>query len=129
MEELGGGIRGRAAKGVEFVTRREFIAKAKVGDFDVHLGVKQQILGFEIPMYDFLLVTVLHRRDDLPKLGSRLFFFHPAVQNQIIEYLATARVLHHQVQGFFRLDHLEELDDVRMVQHLHYPDLAEELQM
>ena len=39
------------------------------------------------PVYNFLLMTILNRGDNLPKLCSRLLFLHSPVENKVVEYL------------------------------------------
>jgi hypothetical protein len=60
-----------------------------------------------VPVNYLLLVTVLYSRDDLAELGSRLLLLHPAVEDEVVEDLSAARILHHQVQRLLRLYHLE----------------------
>lgn len=65
MEELGSGVRWAAAERVQFIPYGEVVAEAKVSDFDVHVSVKQKVLGLEIAVDYVLLVAILHRRDNL----------------------------------------------------------------
>ena len=51
-------------------------------------------------------MAVLDGGDDLAELGPGLLLLHPAVEDEIVEHLATASVLHHQIQRLFRLYHL-----------------------
>lgn len=44
LEELRSGIGRRSTEGVQLTAQRELIAEAKVGYFDVHVGVQQQVL-------------------------------------------------------------------------------------
>lgn len=44
LEELGGGVGGGPAEGVQFGAQRELVAEPKIGDFDVGVGVQQQVL-------------------------------------------------------------------------------------
>lgn len=47
LEELGGGIRWGSAERVQLVTQSELVAEAKVGYFDVHVCIQQQVLGLQ----------------------------------------------------------------------------------
>lgn len=47
LEELGGGVRRGTAERVQLVPQSELVAEAKVGYFDVHVGVQQQVLGLQ----------------------------------------------------------------------------------
>ena len=49
------------------------------------------------------------------------------MKDEVVEDLAAGRVLHHQVEGLLRLYHLEQLDNVGVVQGLHDPDFPEQL--
>lgn len=49
------------------------------GQFDVHVGIQQQVLGFEVAVNDVMPVAVVHGREDLPELLPRLVFTHAAV--------------------------------------------------
>lgn len=87
LEEFGGRIGWTAAEGVQLLVWAEFVGETEVGYFDVHLGVQQEVLRFEVTVDDLLLVAVLHRRDNLTKLGPRLPFSHLAVGYEKIEHL------------------------------------------
>ena len=45
---------------------------------------------------------------NLSELGPGFLFFHPSVQDQVIEDFAAAGVLHHEVQRLFSLNHLKQ---------------------
>ena len=77
-------------------------------------------------MDDFLLVAILNGGDNLAELGSGLFLFHAAMEDQVVEDFASRGIFHDQVQRLLRLDHLEELDNVGVVESLHDPHLAEQ---
>lgn len=54
-----------------------------------------------------------------------LYSLYSAVDDDgyLYTYFTARRVLHDEVQRLLSLYDLEQLHDVRMVQHLHYPDL------
>lgn len=41
-------------------------------NLDVHVAIQQQILCFQVPVDDVAVMTILHRRQDLPKLPPGL---------------------------------------------------------
>jgi len=48
---LGRGVVGAAAAGLEEVAVAHDVGQPKVGDLDVHLGVKQQVLWFQVAVH------------------------------------------------------------------------------
>lgn len=74
------------------------------------LKILKTVNYFQIPMYYVLLMQILYGGDDLSKLCSRFLLFHPSVGHQIVKHLATARVLHDQVQRALGLQNLIEFD-------------------
>lgn len=48
LKELGGSIRRGAAERVQLVSQSELVAEAKIGYFDVHVCVQQQVLGLQV---------------------------------------------------------------------------------
>lgn len=60
------------------------LVAAPTCQFDVHVGVQQEVLSLQVPMDNVMAVTVIHGRQDLPELLPRLDFTHPAVRSQII---------------------------------------------
>lgn len=48
LEELGGSVRWRATERVQLVPQSELIAEAKIGYFDVHVCIQQQVLGLQV---------------------------------------------------------------------------------
>jgi hypothetical protein len=57
-------------------------------------------------MHDAQLVQVLNRVNQLPQDASSFTFIEPLAANDMLEQLATLRVLHDQVDLHFRLDNL-----------------------
>ena len=45
LEQLWGGVWGAPTEGVQLGAQRELIAEAEVGDFDVGLGIQQQVFS------------------------------------------------------------------------------------
>lgn len=63
-------------------------------------------LYLEISMSDLFQVTILNGRHNLTKLLARHLLAHRAMFEYIVEYLAVARVLAHQIQHAITLHHL-----------------------
>lgn len=53
-------------------------------NLDVHVSIQQQILCLEVPVDDVAVVTILHRRQDLPELPPGLDLAQPAVLCQVV---------------------------------------------
>lgn len=70
---------------------------AKVGNLDVLLSVKQQILWLEIPMTDVEAVAVVYAGYDLLEVPRRLVRRQSALRHQVVEQLATLDVLEDEV--------------------------------
>lgn len=92
-KDFGGRVGGTSAPGTESLARGEAIAEPEIGNFDVHLGVEEQILGLEIAMRDSFGVTVLHGRQNLGESRACPRLAHPPVTSYVIENFASVRVL------------------------------------
>lgn len=68
LEEFGGGVRRASAEGVEFCSKRELVAKTKIGDFNVHVGVQQKVLSLKDKTK---LISIAHKMHKLEKKLSR----------------------------------------------------------
>lgn len=53
-------------------------------NFDVHMAIQQQILCLQVPVDDVAIVTILHRRQDLPELPPGLQLTETAVLRQVV---------------------------------------------
>lgn len=53
-------------------------------DLDVHVAIQQQILSLQVPVDDVAVVTILHRRQDLPELSPGLELTETAVLRQVV---------------------------------------------
>ena len=68
LKDLGGGVGRRAAPRRQVASAAEKVGEAKVGDFDVHVGVQQQVFRLQVAVHDPAVVTVLDRQHNLPEL-------------------------------------------------------------
>ena len=59
------------------------VGEAEIRDLDVHAWVKEQVFSLEIAMDYPMLVTVIHRVDNLPKFPAGKRFWHPAVAGDV----------------------------------------------
>ena len=68
LKYFGGGVGRRAAPCRQMARPAEKVGEAKVGDFDVHVGVEQQVFRLQVAVHDAAIVTVLNRQHNLPEL-------------------------------------------------------------
>ena len=59
INDLGSRVVGRAAAGFQEVTVGHDVAQAEIGNLDIEVVVKQQILGLEIAVDDLVAMAVL----------------------------------------------------------------------
>ena len=78
-------------------------------------------------MHDHMSVTVSDTGDDLLEELSSLVLGEPTVLDDMIEQLAARHILHDHEDVRGRVDHLVELDDVRVSEELEVLDLATDL--
>lgn len=55
------------------------VSSELTSQFDVHVGIQQQVLSFEVAVDDVVSVAIVHRCQNLPKLLSRLALTHAPV--------------------------------------------------
>lgn len=53
-------------------------------EFDVHVGVQQQVLSLEVSVDDVVVVAVIDGCEDLPELLACLGFAHASVRRQVV---------------------------------------------
>lgn len=63
LEQFWSGVRWTTAERVELASRLEVVAEAKVGDFDVQVGIKQKIFCLST-------ITAINLKSDTMKLHS-----------------------------------------------------------
>jgi hypothetical protein len=89
-------------------------AKAKVGDFHIALGIKQDVVSFQVSVHNASVVAIFDCTCDLLEYASGLIVF------VMLQELSSTLVLHDQVDTVHSFHYLKQFDDVRVVQCLHY---------
>lgn len=100
----------------------EAVGESKIGDDDISMAVEKEILEFEVPMYNFLLVYV---PDAGKKLGEEfrcILFLEVTVSEDVVEQLAARCVFKDDSYVFVCFDHVVQTDDVWMFQRLKMTD-------
>eukprot|EP00760_Papus_ankaliazontas_P023561 PhM_4_TR2067/c4_g1_i1/m.99921 len=132
LEDLGGDVVGCAADGLEqravaLGTAALEVGESEITDLEVVIAVKQEVLGLEVAVGDALLVAVVRAEHELLEELPRRGLVEPLRGDNAVEELAAGDELKHKVDVVGRLQHLPELDDVLVLQHLHDGDLALQL--
>ena len=96
----------------------EAVREAEVRDDYVPVTVEEQVLKLQVPMDDFLLVYVPYAGDELREQLARVLFPQEAMGKNVVEELATRRVLEDDTDVLVRLNHVVETDDVGMFEGL-----------
>lgn len=78
------------------------------------MAVQEQILELQIAMHYALLVQVADTRDELRKQPPRRVVFEVAVVQDVVEELASRRVLEHDTYPGVVADHVVKVHDVRV---------------
>jgi hypothetical protein len=110
------------------ITKRS--CKSKITELQNTI-MKQNVLGFDVSMYEFVLVHFLHTGEKLQKEGSRELLLKATCVHQISEQLSTIAELRSNRKRIFRsqssiLLELENLNDMTCLrfQHRHGFDLV-----
>jgi hypothetical protein len=90
------------------------VGKPEISDFDVKVGIEEQVLGFEIAMNNFLKVTIFHPGNDLMKKVSGFIGREASLGYNIIKELTAGYVLVHKEDISGCIDDFVEADNVRM---------------
>ncbi|PLN78809.1 hypothetical protein BDW42DRAFT_174170 [Aspergillus taichungensis] len=122
-DDLGGGVVGAAAAGLEEVAVGHDVAEAEIGDLDVFLAVDEEVLGLEVAVDDLVAMAVLHGADDLLEELAGLGVVAAAPLDEVVEQLALGVLEDHDDVGLGGDDGVE-FDDVGMAQQLQVLDLA-----
>lgn len=64
--------------------RCEVVGESEIGDFDVHVGVEEKVLGLEIAVNNPVLVTIVDGFNDLPELPASQRLGHPPVASDVL---------------------------------------------
>mmetsp|Transcript_18577 Transcript_18577/g.59407 ORF Transcript_18577/g.59407 Transcript_18577/m.59407 type:complete len:374 (-) Transcript_18577:68-1189(-) len=122
----------RAASGVQQRARAEPLAavqgrEPKVRDLEHGVLVEEQILRLEVAVADALPVAVLDAADQLAKVGARGGLVEPAGGDDLVEELAAGDELEDDEDAGARGEHLDQVDDVPLLDHLHHSNLLFDL--
>lgn len=126
-DDLRRNIGRRAAGGMEKAVRADMLSEsreAKVGDFEIAIVVKEEVLRFEITVIDAAAVAEVDGGDKLTKVVASGGFRQPATTSDQREELAAADELHSEKDLGSRSHDFVQLDDVWMGHHFHDGDLA-----
>ena len=83
QEEFRGSIRVCAADHVQLDNVITLVAEAKVCNFDIHVGIKEEAQWLQVSVHDAPPVAVLQGRDQLLERASGLCLCHTAMGLQI----------------------------------------------
>lgn len=110
------GVARRSARGLECLARFVDVTQAEVNHFERAVKVKQKIFGFQIPVANPELVNVVNASDEFLEVLAGCLFLEALALDDQLEKLAAVCELHDQVEVFFGLDDLVDLNHVRVVQ-------------
>mmetsp|Transcript_67453 Transcript_67453/g.146974 ORF Transcript_67453/g.146974 Transcript_67453/m.146974 type:complete len:230 (-) Transcript_67453:306-995(-) len=118
----------RASLCVKDLVRVELARQAKVDDLeqiflDSFLGHEEEVLWLQVPMADVVLVHVIDGANYLVHQDGSLNLSEVARLDDAVEELPSSSQLHDQVDVTMVLEGLEELDNVRVIHHLHDSNL------
>mmetsp|Transcript_26940 Transcript_26940/g.75743 ORF Transcript_26940/g.75743 Transcript_26940/m.75743 type:complete len:310 (-) Transcript_26940:208-1137(-) len=126
-DDLGRSIVGRPAGCPQKVPVPHQVGKAKVGNFDVQIGIQQEILRLQVAMGNLLEVAVLDSRNDLVEEVAGLVSRQASFGHDVIEQLSSGNVLDDEEDIGGRVDDFVESDDVRVRAQVQDVDLALDL--
>ena len=93
------------------------VAQTKVDNLDVLVVIEKKVLGLEVPVNYVELVEVFYASNDLVEEFEGRGLFYPLVLDDVVEKLASVRILHDQVELLWGLDDFIKLNDVRVSDH------------
>ena len=100
----------------------EVVGKSKVSYDDISMAVEKQILEFEVPMYNFLLMYVPDAGNELGEEFRGILFLEVTVSENVVEKLASRSIFKDDSYVFVCFDHIVQTDDVWMFQRLKVDD-------
>mmetsp|Transcript_22174 Transcript_22174/g.48489 ORF Transcript_22174/g.48489 Transcript_22174/m.48489 type:complete len:219 (+) Transcript_22174:857-1513(+) len=120
-------VRGTRLSGEHF-TCFKLAGQTEVDDFQKillngSLGHEQEILRLEISVANMVLVHVVDGPDNLLHQYGGLDLGEVSGLDNSVEEFSSSSEFHHEVDVSVVLKRLEELDDVRVIHHLHDRDL------
>ena len=69
----------------------------KVGDLDVLVTIKEEVLGLEVTMRDIEAMAVIHGRDDLLEVMERFVDGQTTARDQVFEQLPAFDVFYNEI--------------------------------
>ena len=103
---------------------REGIGQAEVDYLDVVIVVEEEVLRLQISMYDVQFVKIFYSSNDLVKEFEGLRLLNTLVLDDVVEELASIRILHDKIELLWRLNDFVQLDDIGMANHLQNMDFS-----
>ena len=100
------------------------VGKAKVGNNNVLVVVKEKVLEFQVAVDDTIAVEVAHARYELSEQAPGLVILEVAFCQDVVEELAARGILKDDADGIGCLYHFKKADDVRVVELLEDGNLA-----
>lgn len=112
-----------AASGVEcFVVTGVLIerAEAEVADLDLIVGGDEYVFWFEVAMRNGLGLTAQESPYDLTEVATHPIFWDAALRPDVIEQFSAFDPLEDEVNFGLAGEHLNQLDDIRVIDHHQY---------
>lgn len=124
LDHLGRGVARTAAGGLEALAMLVEVGQTEINELDRVVVVQQQVLWLEITMHNAKLVNILDSADDLLiHLGSLVLLKSP-ILHDVLKQLTARAILHDEVQVVMVLNHLVQLDNLRVTHLLQDGDLT-----
>jgi len=92
-------------------------------DLDIVISVEEEVLGLDISVHDEVGMAIGNGGQDLSEEPPGLPLAQLPVGHDVVEHLSSVRQLHGEVDEALVVDHVVELDYVRVVEQLQHPDL------
>lgn len=122
--DLRSGVSRRAALLVENLILRNAPTHSEVAYLDVTLAVQQNVLELQVTVHHALLVHVSDTEHELPEDELGLPLFKPPALFYIFLQIAAWAQLHHDQVVLVRLESLEQLDMILVLEDLQNVDLT-----
>mmetsp|Transcript_88776 Transcript_88776/g.286900 ORF Transcript_88776/g.286900 Transcript_88776/m.286900 type:complete len:318 (-) Transcript_88776:65-1018(-) len=124
LQHLRSDVVRRASLRLHVLAFMELAGQAEVDDFqraliDAIFVLKEEVLGFQISVADVGFMHVVDGFDDLLHQSSSLHLREVTTLDDSVKELTARAQLHDQINVPVILERLVQLDDVRVVHHLH----------
>ncbi len=100
------------------ITLQAQLAQPEVGDLDVTIDAEQNVLRFQVPVDDALLVQGVQGQEDLCSVESSSLLVEPVLLPQVEKQLSPLHEVQHHVQFLFRLKRVVQVYYERVFSHL-----------